>query len=126
MSDLLSKLPLEISNQVYEELLVDKIDPIELQSAIRDPQRLKKKLHTSILRVSKLVYAQASTVLYGQNRFRFQYPKRCVKRGGMNLFSLQSRPKNGALDSIKHVSGSEAQWTATEDDLYLFQLRKAC
>lgn len=125
MSDLLSKLPLEISNQIYEELLTDKVDPIELQSAIRD-ERPKKTLHTNILRVSKLVYAQASTVLYGKNRFRFEYPKKCVLRGGLNMYSLQTRPRKGAFDRIKHVSIVVVQWAVTQDDLWFSQLVTAC
>ena len=104
MSDYLSKLPLEISNQIYRDLLVDTTDPIELQGTVLGAGHLKKKLHTNILRASKAVYAQASTVLYGCNLFSFQYPKICVKRGGTNLFSKERRPQNGAFGNIKHVS----------------------
>ena len=117
MADYLSKLPLEISNQVYKDLLVDAVDCIELQRPNPRIERLKK-LHTNILRASKLIYAQASTVLYGQNRFRFQYPKVCVKRGGMSMFSLQRRPQSGAFDRIKHVSKKVAERKDIKDKLF--------
>ena len=118
MADYLSKLPLEVSNEIYKELLVDTADCIELQKIYPSAGRLKKKLHTNILRASKLVYVQASTVLYGQNRFRFLYPKVCVKRGGTSLFSLQRRPQNGAFDRIKHVSKQVVARTDTKDKLF--------
>ena len=118
MVDYLSKLPHEISNEIYKELLVDTVDCIELQRTNPHAERPKKKLHTNILRASKLVYAQASTVLYGQNRFRFLYPKVCVKRGGTSLFSLQRRPQNGAFDRIKHVSKQVVARMDTKDKLF--------
>ena len=110
MDPSLTSLPLEISTQIYRECLVDAIHGVEPQGKLIRKRTVKKKLHPNILRVSKLVYAQASTVLYEQNLFRFRYPYTCVTRGGQNLFS-KGNPPYGKIERIKHVSVSHVSRT---------------
>lgn len=103
MGPSLTSLPFEINNLIYRECLVDAINGVEPQGRLICNRTLKKQLHPNILRVSKLVYAQASAVLYEHNLLRFEPPYACVVRGSAALLYKESFPR-GNFGRIKHVS----------------------
>ena len=68
MASFFDKVPLEVREQVYRELLVNQDGAIELDGRYCN----KRKLYTAILRTCKQAYTEASAVLYEQNHFRFE------------------------------------------------------
>ena len=77
MATFFTKVPREIRDNVYQELLrVDDIlDPDKRLQKSDIPSQTSKsteKLYPAILRACKQTEAEGSVVLYGQNRFRFE------------------------------------------------------
>ena len=65
-------LPGEVRNQIYRFLLVN--DKHVDTEARRLGKAVTTDLNPVILRVCKKVYKEASSVLYRENKFRFDYP----------------------------------------------------
>ena len=65
-------LPGEVRNQIYRILLVN--DRYVDTEAHRLGRALRTDLLPVILRVCKRVYKEVSSILYGENLFRFNYP----------------------------------------------------
>ena len=101
MAAFLDKLPIEIRNQIYENLLLYRDGLIALNfdgNAIDLHEGEKVGLSTAILRTCKQAYAEGSSVLYGSNHFRY-----CL----IVLLSYSYehyRPRTSIFQKIKHVS----------------------
>ncbi|KAL8797294.1 MAG: hypothetical protein Q9195_000448 [Heterodermia aff. obscurata] len=98
MANLLGRLPIEIRNQIYEDLLLYKHGFIMLNYAGNaiDAEGDKVGLHTAILRTCKQVYAEGSNVLYGHNRFRYTPPLLVSHKYGWTASYQLQIPKNQA------------------------------
>ena len=103
MSPIFNKVPLELRTEIYQELLTDDFDYLEPLGRNPHDKSIKKVLHTPILRVCKQAYAEASTVLYEKNTFRFECLCTCFENGGRNGF-LKRCPRKGAFHRIQNVS----------------------
>ena len=92
MATLFNKLPLEVRNQIYEELLaVGKHFFVVDEPSVH---KTKSNLYPAILSTCRQAYHEASAVLYGQNHLRYT--------------KLASSAKDGLhiahLEKIRHVS----------------------
>lgn len=105
MSPFFQKLPRELRDQIYRELLYDEFWCLRPQGPHREDVHEAKKLHLNILRTCKLAYAESSRVLYEENLFSWDYRLACVEKGGQNLYRKEKPPK-GAFQRIKKVSSS--------------------
>ena len=101
MATFLDILPIEIRNQIYEDLLLYRDGSIMLNfdgNAIDRGEGEKVGLHTAILRTCKQAYAEGSNVLYGHNHFRY-----CTTVF-LSYKNRQYRPLTSVFQKIKHVS----------------------
>ena len=95
MSAFFNKLPLEIRNFIYEELLLDKKNPIGPQY---DGEFDRKMLYPTILETCKQAYVEGSRILYECNVFRVGPPS-----GNHHEF-VNCDFENKNFVRIKHVS----------------------
>ena len=77
MAPFFEKLPRELRDQIYRELLADKVHHVEPQGKRYGDRASRKQLSPVILRVCRQAYIEASIVLYENNIFRYnvQRPK---------------------------------------------------
>ena len=68
MAIFFDKVPREIRNHIYQLLLVDQVEEINLSI---HPDYRKDELYPAILCTCKKAYMEGSAVLYDQNRFRY-------------------------------------------------------
>ena len=95
MAILLKRLPLEIRNQIYEEILISKEKAIRLTIETLEDTH-STKVHSAVLCTCKQVYAEASIIFWEHNRFRYD--------GSYGLQPLKNDPGYKNLSRIKHVS----------------------
>lgn len=69
MAMLLHKLPLELRQQIYRELLLVTQDSLPPYGPDRVANTSRKQLHSNILRACKQTYAEASLVLYEESHY---------------------------------------------------------
>lgn len=71
---LLSRLPIEIRNQIYSLLLVSPLisQPDSINRTSTHGTTIKLDLSPSILRANRQIYHEASEILYGSNTFRVE------------------------------------------------------
>ena len=101
MASFLNKLPIEIRNQIYEDLLLYNAGPIKLNfdgNAIDRWHGRNVGLHTAVLRTCKQAYAEGSNVLYGHNHFHY-----CPTIFLSHRYKKEL-PITCAFQKIKHVS----------------------
>lgn len=77
MAIFFTAVPREIRDKIYHELLRvdDTLDPetrLQRRETSYETSSPSEKLYPAILRACKQAQAEASIVLYGQNRFRFE------------------------------------------------------
>ena len=112
MATILNKLPPELRNQIYRELLVD-VRCIRItkdwNAAFFEPE----PLCPAILRVCKQVYLEASPILYGGNKFYFSEPDYLADLRKSILFPLLGKGA-GEFKRIKHVSQSRNRFPPTQ------------
>ena len=101
MATFLEKLPVEIRNQIYEDLLLYRDGCITLNfdgNAIDRWEGDRVGLHTAILRICKQAYAEGSNVLYGHNHFRY------CPTAFLSISNKIYGPLTSVFQKIKHVS----------------------
>lgn len=101
MATFFTKLPLEIRNLIYDELLLDKKNAIGLQGH-REPDW--KKLCPTILRTCKQAYAEGSSILYECNVFRVD------QTSLQHLGFVKCDFQNKNFLRVKHVSCNSYSW----------------
>lgn len=100
-------LPLELRFQIYRHALLTDQN-VKAQSRIYlmclgiPPAEIKKGFSPSILRVSRAVYEEASTIFYGEKIF--QYHCRANDDGALNPFENRCSKRSSA--KIKHLEVS--------------------
>ena len=115
MATILTKLPRELRDQIYRELLVDDVHC----TGLNNDCLARKQLFPAILQVCKQVFIEASKILYEENSFLFtdafywdHYSeehdhlydvKGALSRAGPILFPTPGKPCAG-FSRIKHVS----------------------
>lgn len=72
MVSFFQKVPRELRDQIYRELLVDNVHSVDPKLRL-DNTTVKKQLCPAILRTCKQAYAEALAVLYEENVFRFNW-----------------------------------------------------
>ena len=100
---LLEKLPPEVREFIYRELLHDEWTVVEQQGWSRNDNMPKKKLYPAILGVCQHIYVEASAVLYEKNVFCYEYPYICIGKDGKDRYGTNG-PLAGAFERIKRVS----------------------
>ena len=124
MANILNKLPIEIRNQIYEDLLLYRDGFITLNfdgDSIDRSDGDNVGLHTAILRTCKQLYAEGSDVLYGHSRFRY------CPNVLMSHEYKGDRPTTSAIKKIRHVSYfSFPLWLHNTHIDYCIQLEVAC
>ena len=100
MTIFLEKVPLEIRNQIYEEILISKESAIRLRIQKAPFGGHRNKIHSAVLRTCKQIYDEASIVLFEHNRFRYA----SYSPAWLNFLEHDPRYRN--LKRIKHVSTS--------------------
>ena len=112
MATILNKLPREMRDQIYRELLVDDVYGIGIVHDCHHQFTKRKQLSPAILRVCKQVFFEASIILYEENTFYFTDAIYCGRPGHENesidcthviLFPPHEKTI-GTFDRIKHVS----------------------
>ena len=76
MSTFFTRLPRELREKVYKDLLLDEKNGVEPQGTF-PPGKKVRRIYPEILRACKQAYAEAIVVLYEQNLFRFEYRGPC-------------------------------------------------
>ena len=107
MATILNKLPRELRDQIYRELLVDDVNGIDVFNwgyLIK-----QKQLSPAILQVSKQVFFEASMIFYEENTFRINNLLYCAYPDLMLSFQGHTNEILFPQDfgKIKHVSRSQ-------------------
>lgn len=97
MAIFLERVPLEIRNQIYEELLISREHAIKLRLRKAPNHKHPNKIQSAVLRTCKQIYDEASIVLFEHNRFRFT----SYTPSWLNY--LKDDPSYKNLNRIKHV-----------------------
>ena len=84
----------ELRNEVYRLLLVD-------EGGLH-PTRPKTKLETNILLTNKKVYEEASSILWGENQFVFEYRSLALRCNG-RLLKGRDHLSMQTFAQIRHV-----------------------
>lgn len=90
------RVPRELRDQIYRELLVNNVHSVRLLGSWRGEPPVGNRLHPAILRTCKQAYTEAFAMLYEENVFRFS-SERLDKV--VQDYSLSK----GCLERIKHV-----------------------
>ena len=118
MAMILIKLPRELRDQIYRELLID-VEGIRItDNGLKCNFVVTKQLFPAILQVCKQVFSEASMILYEENIFYFSnsyYRQQILDPGNFDDHNRYSSCLDGLLSSrserqikgfqrIKHVS----------------------
>ncbi|KAG7001297.1 hypothetical protein G7Y79_00032g066500 [Physcia stellaris] len=121
------KLHRELRDQIYGELLADKVHHIEPQGKRYGDRASRKRLSPVIFRVCRQAYIEASIVLYENNIFRYNVPRpktdeildeyrsrepRSGDRWRLNPLGLDGEVlKDDDQDSDKDSDDSDSLWS---------------
>ena len=92
MATCFNELPLEVRNQIYEELLIDGKRFFVVDGP--GSRKTKSNLHPAILSTCRQAYYEASAILYGQNHLRYT-KLASIAHNGLHI---------AYLEKIRHVS----------------------
>ena len=135
MAPFFEKLPRELRDQIYGELLADKVHHIEPQGKRNGDRAMRKQLSPVIFRVCRQAYIETSIVLYENNVFRYNVPRpktdgifseyqsrelRSGDRWRLNPAGLDGEVlKDEDQDSDKDSDDSDILWSDGSENLVL-------
>ena len=108
MVSFFQKVPRELRDQIYRELLVDNVHSVDPNGGRGLDRRIaKKQLCPAILRTCQQAYAEALAMLYEENVFRFTW---YLFAGCSDKILAEHNFSRPRLDKIKKVRSPYTQW----------------